>query len=442
MFTTQDFKCPKTFAPSCGASRRLFAPAIALAISLFASSPAWAVGSVLSGMFDGSEPVIDPLFMSDCADAPLGYVQSSFEVSESGAYYFQDAFGVLSWTGGVDVATLIYEGSFDASAPEQNLIASQGLSYPTEEASLSANASYVLVVQLLCKRAKGAWAVAFTGPGTVSSDHAVAVPSFTSGVFAADGPTLRQAGNCTDDWGPYDALYQQSGPIQVSRDGTYYFSDAAGGVYSGLCLGVYTAPLDPEEPWVNWVGSAWGYGPIELKAGQDYYFVAQGGCKEANCDYFFVLAPPAPFRINHGLADSWYNPATPGQGFFLDVFEQRNEVFLGWFTYAIDPAVDDEFGHRWLTAFGPFAGTSANLAIEWTAGGGFDAAYPVPEQHVDGSIQLEFNDCTSGQISYLWGGDGIASGEESGVIPIQRNANDAVALCESLYAGPGMPGPL
>ena len=36
----------------------------------------------------------------------------------------------------------------------------------------------------------------------------------------------------------------------------------------------------------------------------------------------------------------------------------------------------------------------------------------------------------------------VWSGYACGVIPIQRNANDAVALCESLYAGPGMPGPL
>jgi len=155
------------------------------------------------------------------------------------------------------------------------------------------------------------------------------------------------------------------------------------------------------------------------------------------------LAPPAPFRINHGLADSWYNPETPGQGFFLDVFEQLNQVFLGWFTYALDPAADDGFGHRWMTAFGAFEGSSAYLEIEWTGGGAFDAAQPIPYQYVDGNIQLEFSDCSSGQISYGWGGDGLSSPPTAnGVIPIKRNANDAVALCESLYAGPGMPGPL
>ena len=124
------------------------------------------------------------------------------------------------------------------------------------------------------------------------------------------------------------------------------------------------------------------------------------------------------------------------------MFEQLNQVFLGWFTYAIDPSTDDDFGHRWLTAFGKFEGPSAELAIEWTMGGAFTAAQPVPEQNVNGTIELEFNDCTSGQITYTWNGDESGAAASSGVIPIQRNANDSVALCESLYAGPGMPGPL
>jgi hypothetical protein len=170
--------------------------------------------------------------------------------------------------------------------------------------------------------------------------------------------------------------------------------------------------------------------------------MVEGACREEDCEYFFVLAPPSPFRINHGLADSWYNPETPGQGFFLDVFERLNQVFLGWFTYATDPSPDDEFGHRWLTAFGKFEGPSAELAVEWTAGGAFNVAQPVPAQHVNGTIRLEFDDCTSGQITYTWDEDGITPSTESSVIPIRRNVNDGVALCESLYAGPGMPGPL
>jgi hypothetical protein len=117
-------------------------------------------------------------------------------------------------------------------------------------------------------------------------------------------------------------------------------------------------------------------------------------------------------------------------------------VFLGWFTYAHDPPAVDEFGHRWMTALGPFSGTSAELSIDWTAGGAFDAAQPMPRWYQDGTIELGFTDCRSGQIHYSWGGDDIAHPVVSGVIPIERIVDDSVALCESLYAGPGMPGPL
>ncbi|HLF30926.1 MAG TPA: hypothetical protein VI566_07850 [Xanthomonadales bacterium] len=424
-----------------------YLPAIALALSLLVSVPAWAVGSVLSGMFDGSEPAIDSLSGFECAHTPLGYQQSTFEVSTSGTYTFNDAFGSLRSVGGVDVTVLVYEGSFDASAPGKNLIASARVDYPANEAILAAGTAYTLVVQLACVPSKGAWAVAFVGPGTVDSDDAVAVPSFTSGTFDRDGPMM--SSNCSDDWGPYPAHFEQSGPIQVSRTGTYYFSTA--GIY-GLCVSVYSAPVDPawDREWVNRVGGGYGEG-FELKAGQDYYILVQSHgdsyglappALDESDDYFFIMAPPAPFRVSRGLADSWYNPDTPGQGFFLDVFESRNQVFLGWLTYAIDPPADDEFGHRWMTASGPFWGTSADLAIEWTAGGGFDAPDPVPEQHIDGTIELEFTDCTSGQVNYAWGFDIFGNPAVSGVIPIQRIANDSVALCESLYRGPGMPGPL
>ncbi|HMB58520.1 MAG TPA: hypothetical protein VKN35_01280, partial [Xanthomonadales bacterium] len=245
------------------------------------------------------------------------------------------------------------------------------------------------------------------------------------------------------------AYYQQSGPVRVSRDGTYYFSTA--GIYD-LCLSVYSAPanVDPDKQWINRVGGGWDKS-VELKAGQDYYILVQSyvdpgwwGPHSADVSggYSFVMAPPAPFRLNHGLADSWYNPETPGQGFFLDVFEQLNRVFLGWFTFSIEQPVAGDAGHRWMTALGPYAGPSAELAIEWATGGDFDAAVPVPKQSDNGTIQLDFTDCSSGQITYAWGGDGTTLPTVSGVIPIQRNATDSIALCESLYAGPGMPGPL
>ena len=336
---------------------------LALTLFMFTATPAWAAGSVLSGMFDGSEPVIEqlltvsPTSSRECTQTPLGYQQSSFTVSASGNYSFKNAFGGWGWyenraLEGVDVTALVYQGSFNASDPSRNLVASGVYDHVPGEVNLDADTTYVLVVQQWCLPVEGAWAVTFTGPGSVSSDQAVVVPSFTSGVVTDDSPS--RINPCLTWWDPVYSRYQQTGPIQVSRDGQYYFADAGD---DDLCLSVYTSPVDPDNGYANFVASnAFDYywGPISLQAGKDYYFVVQPGTPTGTGEYFYVLAPPAPFRMNAGMADSWYNPANPGQGFFLDVFENLNQVFLGWFTYSDDPPADDEFAHRWMTASGHF----------------------------------------------------------------------------------------
>jgi len=411
---------------------RVTTQAMVLAVCLFGSAPAWAESTILSGMFDGAEPAIDALHSYGCAREKLGYVQTTFRVSIDGLYRSYNAFDQLDRHGAVAVYHRVYEGSFNPTAPGQNVKNIPG----SDSHKLSRGVTYVLVVQQLCENVEGTWAMAFIGPGSISSDNVVALPTFTKGKFTANDPTMT-----SDIWGDRNAPYKQSGPVRVSRDGTYYFADMLIGAQ--VSLQVYTAPVNPANPAVSRVAfAAYGEPLIELQAGQDYYFVTQWISGDKAGEFLYVLAPPSPFRINPGLAGSWHNPDTPGQGFFLTAYEKINQVFLAWFTYAIEPQAGDEFGHRWLTAFGKFAGSSAELAIVWTTGGGFDTATPAPEQYLDGTIELKFTDCSSGQITYGWGFDETDSPVVSGAIPIQRIVNDSVALCESLYAGPGMPGPL
>ena len=141
------------------------------------------------------------------------------------------------------------------------------------------------------------------------------------------------------------------------------------------------------------------------------------------------------FSINAGLNDSWFNPETAGQGFFITVFPDIQQLFLAWFTYETGRPDDSvtanlgEPGHRWLTAFGSFAGNGANLDIEVTQGGIFDAAEPATTQSLDGTIVLEFSDCENGTVTY-----DIPSVNRQGVIPIQRIALDNVPRCEELAA--------
>jgi hypothetical protein len=146
-----------------------------------------------------------------------------------------------------------------------------------------------------------------------------------------------------------------------------------------------------------------------------------------------ILADAPLFEINAGLNDAWKNPATPGQGFFVNVFPDIGQVFLGWFTYDLErPAQDTqailgEAGHRWLTAFGPYLDGRALLDIELTQGGVFDAAEPVPTQELDGTIILEFTTCNAGTVTY-----DIPSIALQGTIPIERIALDNVPACELL----------
>jgi lysophospholipase L1-like esterase len=158
-------------------------------------------------------------------------------------------------------------------------------------------------------------------------------------------------------------------------------------------------------------------------------------------NWFEVLAnilpdfEPEPFQINPGLNDAWFNLATDGQGFLISVFPDRREMFVAWFTFDTERPPEDvtaflgEPGHRWLTAQGLYDGDTANLTILVTEGGVFDAAEPAASTDLagDGTLTLEFADCTEGLVSYEITSLGI-----SGKIPIQRITLDNVALCESL----------
>lgn len=139
--------------------------------------------------------------------------------------------------------------------------------------------------------------------------------------------------------------------------------------------------------------------------------------------------------INQGISDAWFNSATPGQGFFIIVFPKIGKIFFAWFTYDTQrpppnvQAILGDPGARWLTAFGNYAGKSAELDIEFTTGGVFNMVPPQTTQTIDGTITLEFVDCTSGLVHY-----NIPSLGLSGTVPIQRLTLDNVELCEEQNA--------
>jgi len=142
----------------------------------------------------------------------------------------------------------------------------------------------------------------------------------------------------------------------------------------------------------------------------------------------------APMRINSGISDAWFSPATAGQGFFITVWQPSQYLFVSWFTFDYErPGEDSEAiigaaGHRWLTAQGTYDGNTATLEIYRTRGGVFDrpdpAADPAERQ---GTMVIHFSDCENGTVIYDLPAAGIG-----GAVPIRRIINENVPLCENL----------
>ena len=153
------------------------------------------------------------------------------------------------------------------------------------------------------------------------------------------------------------------------------------------------------------------------------------GCNSVND----ILAQVPLLGLNAGISDAWFNPETGGQGFFVTVFPQIEQVFMAWFTYDTERPPPDvtaqigEPGHRWITAQGTFDGNTALLTVYVAEGGVFDSAQPAPELREDGEILLEFTTCNAGTVSY-----DIPSIGRQGLVPIERITLDNVALCYAL----------
>jgi peptidyl-prolyl cis-trans isomerase A (cyclophilin A) len=139
------------------------------------------------------------------------------------------------------------------------------------------------------------------------------------------------------------------------------------------------------------------------------------------------------FSINPGLNDAWFNQDTNGQGFFIVVYPDVKTMFLSWFTFEVErpdesvPANLGEAGHRWITAQGSYSGNQAELDVYISRGGVFDQGTPVPEATPDGTMTVEFDNCSEGSVSF-----DIPSINQQGVIQIKRVADDNISFCEEL----------
>jgi hypothetical protein len=141
----------------------------------------------------------------------------------------------------------------------------------------------------------------------------------------------------------------------------------------------------------------------------------------------------APDMNQHGLTGSWYEPATDGQGFEVEVYPDfvaagTGSVFVSWFTY--DTVAGGADRQRWYTLSGSVAsGQPASLTIYRNIGGNFNAP-PVTDAVVVGTATLSFDSCTSGQLAYTFT-DGSG---RSGNIPLTRLTSNQT--CSTTSARP------
>jgi hypothetical protein len=147
------------------------------------------------------------------------------------------------------------------------------------------------------------------------------------------------------------------------------------------------------------------------------------------------VPPPAEaFAINATLNDTWFYPGTDGQGFFVTVYPDRLQLMVGWFTYDTEQPSETATAHlghscqRWLTAQGPYSGDRAELTVYSSSGGLFDTFSPAVNHEPVGSLEMHFEGCNAGTVTYSLPGI-----DAFGVIPIERIALDNLAACEARY---------
>ena len=132
-----------------------------------------------------------------------------------------------------------------------------------------------------------------------------------------------------------------------------------------------------------------------------------------------VHAQDSEMLINYGLAGSWFEPATNGQGLIVDIVPANNQLVAYWFTYP-----EDGIGREWYVAQGDINGGSATLTVFQTDNGIFDTASAVALNTV-GTATMSFSTCTDATWEYAFDNGGAG-----GIIELQRVSPDVICARE------------
>lgn len=123
---------------------------------------------------------------------------------------------------------------------------------------------------------------------------------------------------------------------------------------------------------------------------------------------------------NPGYSGFWYEPATDGQGFQLELNRAGGVLVAAWYTYLPAASPNTRARQLWLIGSGAYAHDSAQLQLVRSRGGQLDAGAPALVDVV-GSLSVKFDSCSSARAAYAVRLDGI---DYEGEIPLTRLSPD------------------
>jgi hypothetical protein len=121
-----------------------------------------------------------------------------------------------------------------------------------------------------------------------------------------------------------------------------------------------------------------------------------------------------------GLSGNYFNPATSGQGFVVEMNPLAEALFFGWYTYAVNGQALGVTGQRWYSGQASYTPGERSIALVLyeTTGGLFDSAAPPANTVPVGSGTLAFTTCDAATLSFSFTAGSNAG--QSGNIALQR----------------------
>ena len=121
-----------------------------------------------------------------------------------------------------------------------------------------------------------------------------------------------------------------------------------------------------------------------------------------------------------GLSGNWFDPATSGQGFVIELNPVANVLFFAWYTYAVNGQASGAAGQRWYTGLANYVPGARSIPFQLseTTGGLFNSVAPAPTSVQVGTGTLIFTSCNAATLKFNFTGGSNAP--QAGSIGLAR----------------------